>query len=145
MMLHRLTKCVDLGIQLHIILSKYITFLSLLNFYIHKITTTNFNEILHNNFTTTYNKQNIIQKIQIERAIYDCGFSHTAENDKKVATILLMINFGSLTVAGLIYANYQRLVIRPCVPNPRCCFKFQDYGHVSSNCAKLEVCGQCNL
>lgn len=48
------------------------------------------------------------------------------------------------TVPQNIYAKYQWLVVRDYVPNPRH-FKCQGFELVSSNCTKLEICGQCGL
>lgn len=69
-----------------------------------------------------------------QQSVIDMTHIMHSENGKKVPIALLVLTFNIPTVPDHIYTGYQRLIVKPYVPNTQSCFKCQGYGHMSSTC-----------
>lgn len=57
----------------------------------------------------------------------------------------IILTFAAPSLPSNINVCYQRLQVRPFIPNPLRCFKCQKYGHHQSTCKHAEVCPKCSL
>ncbi|XP_046406271.1 uncharacterized protein LOC124171175 [Ischnura elegans] len=56
-----------------------------------------------------------------------------------------VLTFALPKLPSSIYVFYSAIQVRPYIPKPIRCFRFQRYGHTSGNCKGEELCGRCSL
>ncbi|XP_023210226.1 uncharacterized protein LOC111613143 [Centruroides sculpturatus] len=61
---------------------------------------------------------------------------------KLIPTKHLILTFGKLTLSLFVTAGYLRCPVRPYIPNPLRCFKFQRFGHSQTSCRGKSLCAQ---
>ncbi|XP_023236522.1 uncharacterized protein LOC111635708 [Centruroides sculpturatus] len=62
---------------------------------------------------------------------------------KLIPTKHLIIMFNKPTLPSSVAAGYLRCQVRPYIPNPLRCFKYQRFGHSQTSCRGKSACAQC--
>ena len=66
------------------------------------------------------------------------------EENVRVRTNSVILSFAKAKVPEKINVGYERIEVRPYVPNPMRCFKCQKFGHGSMRCKSSKtICGRC--
>ena len=65
------------------------------------------------------------------------------KNGKKSPTRTVILTFNSSKLPKTLLVGYMRLSVRNYIPNPRRCFKCQQFGHTTKFCQNDAVCAQC--
>ncbi|XP_075233845.1 uncharacterized protein LOC142331697 [Lycorma delicatula] len=65
------------------------------------------------------------------------------QNGMEESTPSLILTFNLPVSPENIKIGYLSIRVRPFIPNPRRCFNCQGYGHTTTSCSKIEVCGRC--
>ena len=65
--------------------------------------------------------------------------------ESRSKTNSIILTFGVQTLPDFIRVCYQKIKVRPYIPNPLRCFKCQKFGHHQSMCRVDPICAKCSL
>ncbi|GBM50153.1 hypothetical protein AVEN_50050-1 [Araneus ventricosus] len=62
-----------------------------------------------------------------------------------VSTKHLILTFNLPSIPKSVHIAYFNLSVRPYIPNPLRCYKFQRFGHTVQSCRSVDTCARCSL
>ena len=84
-----------------------------------------------------------IKKEMESQDVIDVYRIQKRDGNRHTPTDLYVLTFGKPTLPSEVKIGYIKCDVRTYVPNPRRCFKCQQYGHGKNNCTHETVCVTC--
>ena len=86
----------------------------------------------------------LVEELQYEH-VTEARVIEQTRNGVKSKTNSIILTFGLQTLPDSIRVCYQKIKVRPFIPNPLRCFKCQKFGHHQSMCRVESICAKCSL